>query len=79
MKSSLKIGKAAGPGDIPAEVFKSCDFDDICLDFCSQALIKNDKPDLWSFMNKLLSLYQNLETCLDELLTACYIRLSTFH
>ena len=22
-----------------------------CLDFCSQALIKNDKLDLWSYMN----------------------------
>ena len=27
------------------------DFDNICLDFCNQALIKNDKPDLWSCMN----------------------------
>ena len=27
------------------------DFDNICLDFCNQALIKNDKPDLCSYMN----------------------------
>ena len=51
VKSSLKVGKAAGPDDIPPEVFKSCDFDEICLDLCNDALIKNDKPDLWSFMN----------------------------
>ena len=47
----MKLGKAAGPDDIPPEVYKSCDFDEICLDFCNKALIENDKPDLWSFMN----------------------------
>ena len=31
VKSTLKVGKAAGPDDIPPEVYKSCDFDDICL------------------------------------------------
>ena len=51
VKASLKLGKAAGPDEIPPEVFKSCDFDQICLDFCNDALIKNDKPELWSFMN----------------------------
>ena len=51
VKSSLKIGKAAGPDNIPPEVFKFCDFDDICLSFCNKALLENDKPDLWSFMN----------------------------
>ena len=51
MKTSLKIGKAAGPDGIPPEVFKSCDFDEICLQFCNDALIKNDKPELWSYMN----------------------------
>ena len=51
MKSSLKIGKAAGPDNIPPEVFKFCDFDEICLDFCNKALLENDKPDLWSFLN----------------------------
>ena len=33
VKSSLKTGKAAGPDEIPPEVYKSCDFDKICLDF----------------------------------------------
>ena len=51
VKSSLKTGKAAGPDDIPPEVFKLCNFDDICLDFCNNALMDNDKPDLWSLMN----------------------------
>ena len=45
------MGKAAGPDDIPPEVFKSCDVDEICLEFCNDALIKNDKPDLWLFMD----------------------------
>ena len=51
VKSSLKLGKAAGPDEIPPEVYKSCDFDEICLDFCNRALLDNDKPDLWSYMN----------------------------
>ena len=51
VKTSLKIGKAAGPDSIPPEVFKSCDFGEICLDFCNKALLENDKPDLWSYMN----------------------------
>ena len=51
VKSTLKLWKAAGPDSIPPEVYKSCDFDDICLDFCNRALIKNEKPELWSFMN----------------------------
>ena len=29
VKSSLKIGKAAGPDEIPPEVYKSCDFDNM--------------------------------------------------
>jgi hypothetical protein len=49
-KAPLKIGNAASPDGIPPEVFKSCNFDDICLDCCNKALIENDKPDLWSFM-----------------------------
>ena len=47
----MKIGKAAGPDSIPPEVFKFCDFDSICLEFCNKALQENDKPELWSFMN----------------------------
>ena len=51
VKSTLKVGKAAGPDDIPPEVYKSCDFDDICLDLCNRALLENEKPELWSYMN----------------------------
>ena len=51
VKSALKIGKAAGPDNIPPEVFKFCDFDSICLEFCNKTLLDNDKPELWSFMN----------------------------
>ena len=53
VKSSPKLGKAAGPDDIPPEVFKSCYFDEICLEFCNDALIKNEKPDRLSFMNTI--------------------------
>ena len=51
VKASLQLGKAAGPDNIPPEVFKRCDFDEICLDFCNKALLENDKPELWSLMN----------------------------
>ena len=51
VKSSLKLGKAAGPDNIPPEVFKACDFDETCLEFCNKGLMENDKPELWSFMN----------------------------
>ena len=51
VKSSLKLGKAAGPDNIPPEVFKCCNFDEISLQFGNRALMENDKPDLWSFMN----------------------------
>jgi hypothetical protein len=50
VKTTLKLGKAAGPDGIPPEVFKSCDFDELCLQFCNNALIKDEKPELWSFM-----------------------------
>jgi hypothetical protein len=53
IKSSLKLGKAVGSDDILPEVFKICDFDEIRLDFCNDALIKNEKPELWLFMNTI--------------------------
>ena len=51
VKSSLQLGKAAGPDNIPPEVLKSCDFDEICLNFCNTALMEDAKPGLWSFTN----------------------------
>ena len=51
VKASLKLGKSAGPDGIPPEVFKCCDFDDICLNFCIKVLMQGDKPPQWSFMD----------------------------
>ena len=50
-KNSLQLRKAAGPDNIPPEVFKLCDFDEICLRLCNKALMENVRPDLWSYMN----------------------------
>ncbi len=63
VKTSLKLGKSAGPDGIPPEVFKCCDFDDIGLGFCNEALMRNDKPELWSFMNIIpVPIWQSLTT-----------------
>jgi len=64
VKSLLKIGKSAGPDDIPPEVYKPCDFDDICLGLFNEALDKNDKLNLWSIMNitPVLKVYNLLKT-----------------
>ena len=51
VKTSFKLGKSAGPYGIPPEVFKYCDFDDICLNFCNKVLMQCDKPPQWYFMN----------------------------
>ena len=51
VKSTLKQGKSAGPDDIPPEVFKNCNLDDIILDICNLALMNNNKPDIWSLSN----------------------------
>lgn len=46
-RSTLKQGKSAGPDCIPPEVFKNCDLDDIILELCNLALMRNNKPDIW--------------------------------
>jgi hypothetical protein len=51
VKSSLKSGKSAGPDNIPPEVYKSCELDDIILSICNLALMKNEKPVQWSLSN----------------------------
>jgi hypothetical protein len=43
VKSTLKQVKAANSDGIPPEVIKSCDFNKICLHFCNDALIKDEK------------------------------------
>ena len=50
-KSTLRQGKSAGPDDIPPEVYKYCDIDDITLEICNRAMMKNSKPDIWSLSN----------------------------
>ena len=52
-KRSLKLGKCAGPDNIPPEVLKTCDLDDIILSFCNQVLMNGRKPDQWSLSNIL--------------------------
>ena len=51
VKSSLKLGKSSGPDNIPPEVFRKCEVDDIVLEICNLALTKNNKPDQWSLSN----------------------------
>ena len=50
-KSSLRQGKSAGPDNIPPEVFKSCDLDDVVIKICNKVLIENKKPQQWSLSN----------------------------
>ena len=47
-KMSLRDGKQSGPDDIPPEVWKYCDLDDILLEFTNGLLNKNEKPSQWS-------------------------------
>ena len=48
VKKSLKDGKQAGPDNIPPEVLKCCDFDDIILELANNLLNHLDKPRKWS-------------------------------
>ena len=50
-KSKIVEGKAAGPDNIPPEVIKRFDLDDIILDFANSLLIRGDKPNQWSSSN----------------------------
>ena len=50
-KKSLVEGKSCGEDNIPPEVLKRCDLDDIALDFCNYALLKGNKPSQWSILN----------------------------
>lgn len=51
MKSTLKQGQSAGPDDIPPEVPKNCNLDNIILEIYNCGLIENIKPDIWSLSN----------------------------
>ena len=48
---TIKPGKSAGLDGIPPQVFKCCDFDDICLNFCNKILMQCNKPPQWFLMN----------------------------
>ena len=48
VKESLKEGKQTGSDNIPPEVLKRCDLDEIILDFANNLLEKNEKPMQWS-------------------------------
>ena len=50
-KASLVEGKSCGEDNIPPEVLKRCDLDDIVLGFCNDAFLKGKKPDQWSILN----------------------------
>ena len=47
-KKLLKDGKHPGPDNIPGEVLKNCELDDIILDFANRLMNENLKPDQWS-------------------------------
>lgn len=53
VKATLKQGKSAGPDCIPPEVLNNCDLDDIILEICNLAPMKNNKPDTWSLSNTI--------------------------
>ena len=50
-KTTVRVGKSAGPDGIPPEVLKNCDLDDVILEFCNLALLHNRLPDMWSLSN----------------------------
>ena len=54
VKKSLVEGKSCGEDNIPPEVLKRCNLDDIVLDFCNDALLKGKKPSQWSILNIVL-------------------------
>ena len=47
-KARITLGKASGPDNIPPEVIKLCDIDQILLDFANDLLINKQKPSQWS-------------------------------
>ena len=50
-KKTLVEGKTSGEDNIPPEVLKRCDLDDIVLDFCNDALLEGKKPSQGSVLN----------------------------
>ena len=52
-KKNLCEGKSTGPDDIPSEVIKRCDFDNIIITFANKLLVDNAKPEQWSEIDLL--------------------------
>ena len=44
-------GKTSGEDNIPPEVLKRCDLDDIVLGFCNDALLEGKTPSQCSILN----------------------------
>jgi hypothetical protein len=47
----LKNGKSCGADEIPGEVIKYCNINDIILHFCNTALHTGQRPELWNITN----------------------------
>ena len=50
-KDRVSLNKAPGPDNIPPEVIKKCDLNDILLNFSNILLLNHDKPAQWSTRN----------------------------
>ena len=48
VKKHLKDGKQTGPDNIPTEVLKRCDLDDIIIEYANRLLNEDMKPKQWS-------------------------------
>ena len=48
VKKQLREGKGSGSDNIPPEVLKRCNLDDILLNFANKLLNDNEKPKQWS-------------------------------
>lgn len=48
VRKQLRNGRQPGPSNIPPEVLKRCDLDNIILEFASRLLKEDAKPKQWS-------------------------------
>eukprot|EP00111_Clytia_hemisphaerica_P007051 TCONS_00020441-protein len=50
-KDRISLNKAPGPDNIPLEVIKKCNLEDILLNIAKRLLLNHDKPSQWSTSN----------------------------